>query len=63
MVIITSDWKEEAGNKAESSDIGKFELEVRNKAGDQFMDFCDASNNQTDDHIHGHHHMANIGIK
>lgn len=66
------DWDAKVGNKAESSIIGKFVLEVTKEAGDQSMDFCEAttcssqthaSNHRTDDGVHGHHQMADLEVK
>lgn len=68
MPVIRGDWNVKAGNKAETN-VRKFGLGVRNKAGDWLMDFCEAknlsiaSNKQTDDCVCGHHQMANTEIK
>ena len=44
MLITIGDWNTEVGNRAKSNITGKFELGVRNEAGDWLMNFCKASN-------------------
>lgn len=40
MLIIIDDLNTKVGIKTESNVIGNFGVGVRNKAGDQLMDFC-----------------------
>lgn len=42
MLIIIGEWNTKVENKQESYVIGKFRLGVRNKAGDQLVDFYEA---------------------
>lgn len=44
MPIIIGYWNAKVGDKTELNLIRKCGLGVRNKAGDQLMDFCEANN-------------------
>lgn len=41
MLIIIGDWNVKVGDKAKLNVAQKFGLGVRNKAGNQLMDFCE----------------------
>lgn len=63
--------EQKIGNKVEPNAVGKFSLWIRNEAGEQLIDFCEAntllqihvSSNQIDDCTYGHHQMDNTEIK
>lgn len=66
-MIIIGNLNIRVGIKTESNVVGNFAVGVRNKAGDQLMDFCKVNLSitntcfrQSDDYIHVH---TNVEIK
>ena len=71
ILFIIGDWNAKVGSQETPRVTGKFDLGIRNEAGQRLIEFCQqnalvipntSSNNTGEDSTHGHHQMVNTKI-
>ena len=72
VLFIKWDWNAKVGSQETPGVTGKFDLGIRNEAGQRLIEFCQenalviatpSSNNTREDSTHGHHQMVNTEIR
>ena len=72
VLFIIGDWNAKVGSQETPGVTGKFDLGIRNEAGQRLIEFCQENalvianilfKNTREDSTHGHHQMANIKIR
>ena len=72
VLFIIGDWNTKVGSQETHGVTGKFDLGIRNEAGQRLIEFCQentlviaipSSNNTREDSTHGHHQMVNTEIR